>query len=536
MKKILFALLMSVCGFAQAQTFPVQNLQVNGTSNFVGAATFQTGLALTNLASQAANTIVANSGASAGVPTAIAVPNCVGPSSALNWTSGGGFSCNSVVSSAATIDVKNTYGGNVVNAVAAANAAPAANLYFAGNTIYTVSGASTLGPNVNVLCDPGAVIQTTSPTADIFDQNGSNTVNNGCTYSTTVLRTGGDYIKLIGSQTHVTNFAMNNAYNGIEIAGTTAYIDHGFINSSVSNSVLCSQAGDAHVSSITSNNQFGFTGYISGTTLTVVTAAPYNNLAVGQVITGSTTSGGTAITALGTGGGGIGTYTVNNSQTVGSSGSPVALISSGSGTGVAVTGNLGGAGCALTLSDSGILKGGNSVAVTPSVSGATGFLLVTNSYLDNASTNGALFSTGSVGAIGFAKIIGSEIGTNGPSANGVTVSIPSGGSSGSIVISGNTIYNYTPSTGTGVLFTNSVAPLQTEVSHNIIGSPSTLFNAGISINYAGNSNVIASGNFLQATTISFFIGNTADTSCIISNNRLVTSGHTSTGCNQNNNY
>ena len=68
------------------------------------------------------------------------------------------------------------------------------------------------------------------------------------------------------------------------------------------------------------------TGYISGTTLTVT--AVTGGIFFGQVITGSTGVGvtaGTTITGFGTGTGGLGTYTVNNSQTVGSSGSPVAM-------------------------------------------------------------------------------------------------------------------------------------------------------------------------------------------------------------------
>jgi hypothetical protein len=73
-----------------------------------------------------------------------------------------------------------------------------------------------------------------------------------------------------------------------------------------------------------------FTGYMVGTTLTV-TAANDGSLAVGQTIVGGLGVGvlpGTTITALGTGIGGIGTYTINNSQTVGSSGTPVAFSGS----------------------------------------------------------------------------------------------------------------------------------------------------------------------------------------------------------------
>ena len=60
-----------------------------------------------------------------------------------------------------------------------------------------------------------------------------------------------------------------------------------------------------------------FTGSISGTTLTV-TAITLGSLRVGQTIYGEGIASGTKITALGSGLGYTGTYTVNNSQTVGS--------------------------------------------------------------------------------------------------------------------------------------------------------------------------------------------------------------------------
>lgn len=59
------------------------------------------------------------------------------------------------------------------------------------------------------------------------------------------------------------------------------------------------------------------TGSISGTTLTV-TAVTAGSLSVGQTISGTGVTSGTTITALGTGTGGVGTYTVSASQTVAS--------------------------------------------------------------------------------------------------------------------------------------------------------------------------------------------------------------------------
>lgn len=60
-----------------------------------------------------------------------------------------------------------------------------------------------------------------------------------------------------------------------------------------------------------------FTASISTTTMTV-TAITSGSLSIGQTVQGSGVTSGSIITALGTGTGGTGTYTVNKSQTVGS--------------------------------------------------------------------------------------------------------------------------------------------------------------------------------------------------------------------------
>ena len=57
-----------------------------------------------------------------------------------------------------------------------------------------------------------------------------------------------------------------------------------------------------------------FTGSITGTTLTITNVVT-GSLAVGTYITGPNVLAGTQITALGSGTGGVGTYTVNSTQT-----------------------------------------------------------------------------------------------------------------------------------------------------------------------------------------------------------------------------
>ena len=80
--------------------------------------------------------------------------------------------------------------------------------------------------------------------------------------------------------------------------------------------------GSTAVGSMTDEGPFlagpNFTGSIATTTLTVSAFASGAPLAVGQTLYGPGITAGTKITALGTGTGGTGTYTVNTSQTVGS--------------------------------------------------------------------------------------------------------------------------------------------------------------------------------------------------------------------------
>ena len=86
-------------------------------------------------------------------------------------------------------------------------------------------------------------------------------------------------------------------------------------------------------------------GSISGTTLTV-SAVVSGTLVVGTRITGTGITAGTNITVLGTGTGGVGTYTVSASQTVSSTtitgqpavGKTFTATGAGSGTGTATTG------------------------------------------------------------------------------------------------------------------------------------------------------------------------------------------------------
>jgi hypothetical protein len=74
-------------------------------------------------------------------------------------------------------------------------------------------------------------------------------------------------------------------------------------------------AGPINLTSTWTLQSSVFTGAISGTTLTV-SAVTTGTITVGMRLAGAGITPGTRITALGTGAGGTGTYTVNQSQTV----------------------------------------------------------------------------------------------------------------------------------------------------------------------------------------------------------------------------
>jgi len=100
-----------------------------------------------------------------------------------------------------------------------------------------------------------------------------------------------------------------------------------------------------------------FTGSISGTTLTV-TVMQSGTIAVGQAIFGQGIAQNSVITALGTGSGGVGTYTVSDSQTVAST-----AINSVASPAI-VTGSISGTTLTVSAVTSGTLKIGQTIEGT----------------------------------------------------------------------------------------------------------------------------------------------------------------------------
>lgn len=101
MKKLLTVALLALSGFAFGATLtPIQLLNPSGSTS--GQAIVSTGATTApvwgsipgaSLAAQAANTVLANTTASSHSPTAFAMPSCSTSTSALQYTSGTGFTC-----------------------------------------------------------------------------------------------------------------------------------------------------------------------------------------------------------------------------------------------------------------------------------------------------------------------------------------------------------------------------------------------------------------------------------------------------------
>jgi hypothetical protein len=420
----------------------------------------------------------------------------------------------------AWFDVQGAYAGNIANVLAAANAAGGGVLYFApGVTFAASNGPYTIGPNISVLCGAGANIQTNSPTADIFDVTGDNDDVDGCTFSTSILRTAGDYVYLNSASAHLKNFRMFDAFIDIGISATTADVEGGYIRGTTFAAVQGLLAGDAHISHLTVNQGFSITGTISATTLTVTVANSLHTIAVGDVLSGGLA--GTHITALGSGSGGTGTYTVDQSQT--------ATITEdyGPGHGILLSGNGGAPGCAMTLSDSAILEGAESIFVQPP-SGGTVFLLAVNDYLDNAGNWGVFIQPTGTGTIGFINVLNSEIGPDGVAGSGFYIDLTYG-SMNALGIADNSIYSYPVSTGAGITLVAG-APKSFRIRDNDIGIQGSALAAAISFSIAGSSNAIIGGNTLKGSSASFYLNNTADKTCNFANDNQIVGGGLSAGC------
>ena len=137
---------------AEAQTYPIQNLNIkgqlqlngsNGTSGQVlqsqgtGLAPLWGTVSIGSLSNIAANTVIANASGVSATPTAIAVPSCTASAVALQWISGTGYSCGI------------TFTSNLANAVTSTLQTRLLNVTYASDFGVVSNGATDDSTNVN---------------------------------------------------------------------------------------------------------------------------------------------------------------------------------------------------------------------------------------------------------------------------------------------------------------------------------------------------------------------------------------------------
>jgi RHS repeat-associated protein len=216
------------------------------------------------------------------------------------------------------------------------------------------------------------------------------------------------------------------------------------------------------------------TGSISGMTMTI-SAVTSGTIAVGQVVNGSTISSGTTITALGTGVGGTGTYTVSPSQTAASTSLTitggvltVTAVSQGTlATGQTITGTGVAAGTLVSSLGTGSGAAGAYIVNTPQSVSSTALTLLSNAPPNGAVAVGSIAPTAAVvtgsisgtvmtvtavtsGALAVGQVI-----TGTGVATGTTiigVELGSGGTGSYIVNTAQTVAS-TTLTGAGTTFT-----------------------------------------------------------------------------------
>jgi hypothetical protein len=164
---------------------------------------------------------------------------------------------------------------------------------------------------------------------------------------------GGDYMVAVCGQNV---YVIDSTFNPVNIgaintsSGIVGITDNGL-------NVYIVDGSNRYTWRIANPNNAEFVGSISGTTLTV-TLMKSGTIAVSQQILCDGILPGTVITALGTGTGGVGTYTINRTQTLTSRDINTAAV------GAVVTGSISGTVLTVTAVTSGILYPGQTIQGT----------------------------------------------------------------------------------------------------------------------------------------------------------------------------
>lgn len=270
------------------------------------------------------NTIIGGTTPAAGTFTTLTATGALTASSGtINGTSVGATTASSGRFTTLTATGALTATSGTLNGIVIGGASPAAGTF---TTLTATSSLIATGGSIN-----GTTVGATTAASGRFTTlvaTGALTVTSGTINGTTV----GASTPAAGTFTTLTATgaltASSGTLNGIVIGATTPAAGNftsitatGALTGTTANFTTVADSSGTirpllsgtNVSTATTT----FTASITGTTMTVSVVSA-GTIAVGQVITGTGVTAGTVITALGTGAGGIGTYTVSVSQTVAS--------------------------------------------------------------------------------------------------------------------------------------------------------------------------------------------------------------------------
>ena len=348
-------------------------------------------------------------------------------------------------------------------AITTVNVANATTLYFTVNNISSSNADFTaLSGSFTITSNTGSFSIT--PISDL--------INDGSRSFTVSIRTGSITGTIVATSTSVTIVDVSAASAVYSFSSQPTSMNEG-VTSTFNVSVI---GGTINVTTITPGLQYKIvslgttnfnaigaastavvTGTISTTTLTV-SAVTSGALAVGTYITGGSIVAGTYITALGTGTGGTGTYTISTSQTVAAAttitGQPIAgtiFVATGVGTG---TGQVNREGTTLywminhgTTTNSDFFRTTGSFVINSTV-GSFDVTTLADLNTDGSETFTVSLMSGLSGGVGYTK--------------GATVKIITSTGSGAIITpvmdAAGTITNYTiVNSGTGYVSGDTVS-------------------------------------------------------------------------------
>lgn len=465
-------------------------LTVNGTPVSGGSAgnvlytdgsklqAYTTGIPLTQVTQVGPNTVLGNWSSGTNAVIANTMPSCSGASQALIYTNGTGIGCATISGGGPrTFYDASTY-SSVANAFLAASSATGGTVWFpstcginlncaqVGGKTYFTPSAQTVAAGITVQCANKNSVQfkAAGATSNIFNVSGAHVVIQDCGFtsfssSPGTDQTSGIFVNVSADDFSMISNVMDGPYIGVNFA-TGSAIGH------------------------------------------IVDLTVYN-------ITQRTTSAnGSAVRCIDGG-------DIHISQlTIGANGAGQANWPS---YGVEIPGGTS-IGCALTINDSALLNVNVGLILDPGTS-ATAYAKASNVWFDNDGAYSVFVCPTSTGVVGQVNITNSEIGPVGGS--GIALDTYSGDSCGGTIsqatITGNTMFNYTNTTGGGVQV-RGANTFNVTVTGNVIGQTSFQYLSAIEIDNAGG-NVTAGFNSLNGSSDAIFCSSTGG-NILITNNTL----------------